>query len=298
MATPGSGARRQFNYGKGATQLREGGNGGAGGDGGDGGDGGTAGNGGNGIPVGKGGFYLFAGCPGGAGGTGGSPDGQSGPDGTRLYTVGGITPVFNPDGSVAQYEVRTPLTVIDTATGAVTDRIDVGWTNGDLAVSPDGKIVYMGLNSWVFGQPAGVKVLDLATGTISYLGVTSYALAPSADGMTISLVDWQGDSGVSTFDVAANTPLWSTAIKSGGKTLLRPRADYRQRPCLCQCWRGLWERRDRLSRARRRDRQPGRTSPDAPRADPIRTRAIHWYPLRRYSSTRSFSQNARRSGVI
>ena len=141
------------------------------------------------------------------------------PDGTRLYASGGSTPVFNPDGSVDYFEGKAPLTVIDTASGTIVERYDHGWgtSGGNLATSPDGHKLYMGLNSWVLGQPDGVMVLDLAMGTTTYLGVTSIVVAPSADGKTIALVDWRGDGTVYAFDVATNTELWSTGIVSSNK---------------------------------------------------------------------------------
>lgn len=138
------------------------------------------------------------------------------PDGSRLYASGGTTPVFKPDGSLDYFEGKTPITEIDTGSGIVVNRYDLGWGTGgaNLAASPDGTKIYSGLNSWALGQPDGVKVLDLATGTTSYLGVISIVVAPSPDGNAVTLVDWRNDGAVYSFDVATNTQLWSTRLGS------------------------------------------------------------------------------------
>lgn len=142
------------------------------------------------------------------------------PDGNNLYVMGGTTPVFKPDGSVDYFEGKTPLTVIDTASGTVVKRYDLGWgTDAAIAPSPDGKTLFVGINTWGQGQPSGVRVLDLATGNSSYLGVTSVVAAPSADGKTITLIDWRSDGAVYAFDVATDTQLWATRLGSPNKYL-------------------------------------------------------------------------------
>lgn len=137
-------------------------------------------------------------------------------DGSRLYAVGGVTPVATSNGTLNYFAAGSPLTVIDTATGLVIDRIEDPWSDGDVAISPDGTKVYLGVNGWGQGQPDGLRVVDLATRTYTYLGVTSYVIGLSPDGETIALIDWNGDSAVHTFEVATNTEIWSTSIKSSG----------------------------------------------------------------------------------
>ena len=136
------------------------------------------------------------------------------PDGSRLYASGGTTPVFKPDGSLDYFQGNGAITEIDTGSGIVVHRYEIAGGGVSLAASPDGTKIYTGLNSWALGQPDGVKVLDLATGTASYLGVISMVVAPSPDGNAVTLVDWRYDGAVFSFDVATNTQLWSTRLGS------------------------------------------------------------------------------------
>ncbi|MCB0925559.1 MAG: VCBS domain-containing protein [Mycobacterium sp.] len=137
------------------------------------------------------------------------------PDGSRLYTAGGTTPVFNSDGEVAYFNGYGPVSVIDAASGAVIDRYDDDpWMGGGfLSTSPDGQRLYLGRSGWGSGQPDGIRVIDLATGTSSYVGVTSIVGEPSADGRTIILIDSFNDGSVDAFDLASNSQLWSTPLR-------------------------------------------------------------------------------------
>lgn len=137
------------------------------------------------------------------------------PDGSRLYTAGGTTPVFNSDGELAYFDGYGPVSIIDAASGAVIDRYDDDpWMGGGfLSTSPDGQRLYLGLSRWGSGQPDGIRVLDLATGTSSYVGVTSIVSEPSPDGKTIILADSINDGSVDAFDLASNSQLWSTRLR-------------------------------------------------------------------------------------
>lgn len=139
------------------------------------------------------------------------------PDGKLLYAAGGYIPVFNEDGSLQYFDYQKPLAVIDTSSGVVIDRIDLGFAGGgesNMVISPDGQSLYLGLNGWGSGQPYGIRVLDIATQTMKgYLGVTSYLVALSDDSKTIVLNDWVRDNLIYAFDTATNTQLWSTEPK-------------------------------------------------------------------------------------
>ncbi|MBU3684925.1 MAG: hypothetical protein FGM25_00740 [Mycobacterium sp.] len=137
------------------------------------------------------------------------------PDGRRLYAMGGVTPLeFLPDGSIASFQTGAPLTVIDARSGAVIDRFDIG-SEAPLAVSPDGRTIYVGLSGWGTGQPPGLLAVDAATGSSRYFGATSSVMALNADGTKISFVDYLNNRYIRLFDVATNTEIWSSFINFG-----------------------------------------------------------------------------------
>lgn len=125
------------------------------------------------------------------------------PDGRRLYAIGGVTPILRPDGSIDFYQSGTPLTVIDTGSATVIDRIsrENSAFSGDLEISPDGQRVYL-----------NTIVVDLATETYTDLGWPSVGLALSDDGTTISKVS---SSSIATFETANNALVWLQTISYG-----------------------------------------------------------------------------------
>jgi len=134
------------------------------------------------------------------------------PDGRRLYAIGGVFPILRPDGSIDFYQVGTPLTIIDTESGIVIDRLrpENYFFGGDLEISPDGQRVY-----------SNTIVVDLATERYTDLGWPSVGLALSDDGTTISQVY---DSSIATFETANNALLWLRTISYGDTTPLYCRA--------------------------------------------------------------------------
>ncbi|MDT8271703.1 MAG: carboxypeptidase regulatory-like domain-containing protein [Desulfomonilia bacterium] len=136
----------------------------------------------------------------------------TGPGGAASDSV--IVVVDEPlqQGSAHAYitnNISNDVSVIDLSTRTVVDRITVGFEPYGVAVSPDGRRVYV--SSW----DNTVSVIDTATrSVIASLDVDALCLAVSRDGSVLYVVSLQ-DSVVRKFSTSDFTPMGSVSVGRG-----------------------------------------------------------------------------------
>jgi len=123
------------------------------------------------------------------------------PDGTKAYVV----------NQVSDIQVSGIVRVIDVASNAVIDSLGpVGSQPLDIAITPDGSTAYT--TSSISSQMGRI---ELATGTISSLGIgTTFLLAITPDG-TMGYASDAGSDHVLVFDVASNKALAPIPVGRG-----------------------------------------------------------------------------------
>lgn len=153
------------------------------------------------------------------------------PDGRTVYVAnsGDPDPLRDPINSLpTSLATYGSVSVIDVATNTITTTIPTGAASFDVAVSPDGRHVYVtntgGLvnTALIVSVPGSVSVIDTVTGAVATTfgagGNLPNVVAVSPDGRRIYIANGDSDR-VSVIDTATNTIIAS--ISSGHYGLIR-----------------------------------------------------------------------------
>jgi YVTN family beta-propeller protein len=147
------------------------------------------------------------------------------PDGKTAYVVNQSRPQPSPWPSYPPDE-RGTVTPIDTATNTPGEPIDVGNEPFAIAVTPDGKTVYVA-NTWEnTGRLASGQstVTPIATATNTpgppiEVGQGPRAIAITADGRTAYVASWQGGT-VTPIETATNTAGTPIEVGEGARAIV------------------------------------------------------------------------------
>jgi len=133
----------------------------------------------------------------------------SGPGGTTIQRVTvEVTPKPAPHTACAyitNYEGNR-VSVVDLATNTVTSSIEVGYGPYGVAVSPDGKTVY------VAAEYGGISVIDAGTNAVSAtMEISATTIGMSPDGSVLYAADYN-EGTLTAIDTASRTPLRTAVV--------------------------------------------------------------------------------------